>query len=588
MPPFVSSISDLYIPAISNIRETALLSPGNSTDNALKVICAWPVSGQYGPGTRILYYALIAACLLARRAEWLVNACLAAALLLPAVAAIHAIVLTALHVHNAVDMDIFGAFQLCSIGILAAPVTVMMSRTYFNDPGRNTIFLWALLIFVGMLCLAIEFYRAETFNCDHGVADTPISTDVSKFPLGNSSICHLPFRCSTLNGPVSPMRGGAADNVYIIPVPDKLTFGTATLLAAACCVHAVLCLVSMWDRIVEINWRRGSRRRDRGDVSDKVIQGTNGATPAMMKGINGRIQYFLRIIAIPIFGGVGLAILILGEINFYSRQVHYQTEPIASVGQWAPICGTFMALAGSLYILLAANVEAVKEGIQPNSSGHQCNCASHTLHDSSSNQSILYSRSSSAGSDYRHPPSSNYQYPEERRSTASSAAQSDSGNRHRVAAFLIAVGEWLGSPTRDFFDDSFKRGAATSYPEVPGELARNRYLSRIRERYSSRQPDARPSQELTTVRSYVINDASGWRSEQTSGSHGEESPDTYSPHSSHFSLAHGGSSSVQHGTHRVYSTSDEESVCESPSRHQDTLEVPSPVLHVLGRGRPSV
>lgn len=46
-------------------------------------------------------------------------------------------------------MDIFGAFQLCAIGILAAPVTVMMSRTYFNDPGRNTIFLWTGLLLVG-------------------------------------------------------------------------------------------------------------------------------------------------------------------------------------------------------------------------------------------------------------------------------------------------------------------------------------------------------------------------------------------------------------------------------------------------------
>ena len=46
-------------------------------------------------------------------------------------------------------MDVFGAFQLCSIGILAAPVTVRLSRTYFNDPGRNTIFLWAGLILAG-------------------------------------------------------------------------------------------------------------------------------------------------------------------------------------------------------------------------------------------------------------------------------------------------------------------------------------------------------------------------------------------------------------------------------------------------------
>ena len=79
---------------------SALALAANSTvnSNALQVICAWPVSGQYGPGSRILYYVLVAASVVARKTEWLRNACLAAALLFPAVAAIHAIVLAALHI----------------------------------------------------------------------------------------------------------------------------------------------------------------------------------------------------------------------------------------------------------------------------------------------------------------------------------------------------------------------------------------------------------------------------------------------------------------------------------------------------------
>lgn len=46
-------------------------------------------------------------------------------------------------------MDVFGSFQLCAIGLLAAPVTVRLSNTYFNDPGRNTIFVWSALILAG-------------------------------------------------------------------------------------------------------------------------------------------------------------------------------------------------------------------------------------------------------------------------------------------------------------------------------------------------------------------------------------------------------------------------------------------------------
>lgn len=115
----------------------------------------------------------MAACVLARKSEWLRNACLAAALIVPAVAAFHGIALAALHVdgksmstkqeyvavqailiwflspEGAIDLDIYGAFQLCSIGILAVPVTTRLSTTYFYDPGRNVIFLWTGIVLAG-------------------------------------------------------------------------------------------------------------------------------------------------------------------------------------------------------------------------------------------------------------------------------------------------------------------------------------------------------------------------------------------------------------------------------------------------------
>lgn len=53
-------------------------------------------------------------------------------------------------------MDVYGAFQLCSIGVLAAPVTVRFSRTYFFDPARNLIFVWSSLLLIGKsICLYV-------------------------------------------------------------------------------------------------------------------------------------------------------------------------------------------------------------------------------------------------------------------------------------------------------------------------------------------------------------------------------------------------------------------------------------------------
>ena len=46
-------------------------------------------------------------------------------------------------------MDIYGAFQICSIGILTAPATVRLSNTYFNNPGRNVLFVWTILLMAG-------------------------------------------------------------------------------------------------------------------------------------------------------------------------------------------------------------------------------------------------------------------------------------------------------------------------------------------------------------------------------------------------------------------------------------------------------
>lgn len=110
------------------------------------------------------FYILVAGCVLARKSEFIRNACLAAALLFPAIAALHAILLAALHVDGespersllrvdavpgAVDLDIYGAFQMCSLGMLAVPISLKMSKTYFNNPARNTIFAWSILVLAG-------------------------------------------------------------------------------------------------------------------------------------------------------------------------------------------------------------------------------------------------------------------------------------------------------------------------------------------------------------------------------------------------------------------------------------------------------
>lgn len=142
--------------------------------------------------------------------------------------------------------------------------------------------------------------------------------------------------CSEDKGPFSPMRNGAASNIYVIPAPDKITFGTATLMAAACCVPAILSLISMWNKILEINRMNRFGIGKQEEKVDEPIEGTNGATIKKMNKVNSLIRMFLSAVEIPVFAAAVMGILILGEMNFFSSQVLYQTEPVASIGRWYP------------------------------------------------------------------------------------------------------------------------------------------------------------------------------------------------------------------------------------------------------------
>jgi hypothetical protein len=183
----------------------------------------------------------------------------------------------------------------------------------------------------GLLSLAVEFYRSNTHPCPTGTTTVP---SLGAFPYGDENICGLV--CSEKNGPFSSLRQGATSEIYVVPGPATLPFGMAMFLAAAECVPAILSLISMWNKILEINWkaRRGRGAHDKEKSEDQgIIPGTNGATFKGMKDVNQAIRSLLSAVEVPVFGGAWLAVLIIGEINFWSPQLDYHTEPISNVGK---------------------------------------------------------------------------------------------------------------------------------------------------------------------------------------------------------------------------------------------------------------
>lgn len=73
--------------------------------------------------------------------------------------------------------------------------------------------------------------------------------------------------------------------------------------------------------------------RDEDERIDEPIEGTNGATIRMIKSVDTLTKMFLRTVEVPVFIAAALAILIIGERNFFSSQVMYQNEPMSSIGR---------------------------------------------------------------------------------------------------------------------------------------------------------------------------------------------------------------------------------------------------------------
>lgn len=66
--------------------------------------------------------------------------------------------------------------------------------------------------------------------------------------------------------------------------------------------------------------------------NNKPISGTNGATKGNMNDMNLMIHFFLSAATVPVSGCAAVAIIIVGEINFFSNPVNYQAEPLAAIG----------------------------------------------------------------------------------------------------------------------------------------------------------------------------------------------------------------------------------------------------------------
>lgn len=160
--------------------------------------CSYPISGGYGRGPRYSYYFLVFITVVARRQAWIIGVALASVMTFSGVAAIHAVLLAALRtelvpqymlencefilasgrssngtwVDSTKDWREFGLWLpvlpmawdgdgdavLAVVGIACLIVTPMQtwSQTFKKSEGKAVLFLWSLLLLVGMICALIN------------------------------------------------------------------------------------------------------------------------------------------------------------------------------------------------------------------------------------------------------------------------------------------------------------------------------------------------------------------------------------------------------------------------------------------------
>ncbi|EJT76810.1 hypothetical protein GGTG_06724 [Gaeumannomyces tritici R3-111a-1] len=517
---------------------------------------------------------LVATCVLARKARWLRDACIAAALLLPAVAALHGIVLAKMHVDGgycpkqrahetsttlkslshlaawmqsgplgrpaaragrqgrrnpdaeyhhrffilqgvghlantsrrlraagAVDLDVYGAFQLSSIAILAAPVTLRRSTTYFDGPGRNIIFVWTAILLAGMLSLAVELFRSNPVPCAAN------NITAANFPYGEKASGLCGIQCSQELGPFSTMRQGATGEIYVIPAPKLFEFGTATLLAAGCCIISILSLVDIFNKIRHDNRKRHAREKDGatedqdnsdGDSKDlsegqpeATISGTNGATQSMMENAETRAKFLMGAVEIPLFAAAILAILVIGERNFMSPELSHGTEPMENVGQWAPIVTAGLAAIGSLYLLGESNLRKWRIKNKWKLRRRLSNATATTA---TTAPTFFTRRQSSATCAHCQ---GHLESPTDVRSDSAvgppdrGGAEPTSGSRDRINEALSRFADILG--TANPGQKSFREGPAADFPETPGERFKNSKFQEAKSKYDDISRDRLPS-----------------------------------------------------------------------------------------------
>lgn len=200
----------------------------------------------------------------------------------------------------------------------------------------------------GLLSLAVGFARVDRFPC----LNEDSSNYTQPFTSGADAHCHQHCHGRTTGIRLDPQN----PSQYVLDMHRGITINTALGLSVGLCIPAILSLVTIWFKLMReklaasveaigkffSSWNDGASSVGEDNMqaasSDQIQRREHDMSEDQMRGdqekkMDAVIRIGLGLVERVVFTSLIIAIVVLGERNFWSAEMRAGVEPMSSVGE---------------------------------------------------------------------------------------------------------------------------------------------------------------------------------------------------------------------------------------------------------------
>ncbi|KAI9793207.1 MAG: hypothetical protein M1816_000628 [Peltula sp. TS41687] len=341
-------------PAVPSNNSESANPLGSTVINAgttYKVVCIYPIEGQYGLLPRLLFYALLVFAMIVRTHPWLVAGALAAAMTYAGSAAIHGLVLS--QKESSYDYNASAILTILGSSCLIAAPLLSWSSTLRRFKSRPVFLYWLILVSAGFYRQVITALLAEK-----SMTPVPIDCVSSHTPLESAFLDENFFRsnncsnpCSYLNDP--PVFRHPTGSLPLLYLVSPYTSGV---------IKFWICFTSLtFPQSLHVLF---AGRRAPGHTRNflfRKLMGPEGEIFTDMRLFGCRLWYLRAALSTLVsllfyFVVVALTLLCIPALITYTvmEEIALSLLPVSenfsAVGQWAPWTSTGLALFAAVIV----------------------------------------------------------------------------------------------------------------------------------------------------------------------------------------------------------------------------------------------